>query len=151
MLTYQAFDILYLDEWLQLLNSDLVRKHLLEHPRFTRDTLIDWLHEKINEDREPGCRLRVVHAHGKLAGWCGIQSEAGAYEVALVLSPNNWGYGREVLNEVVVWARELGHKQLFAHFLQSRPQRKALTRLFGEPIGASTIKNHVFNTYRIEI
>lgn len=151
MLTYHAFDASPAEEWIDLLNSDLVRKHLIQHPQFTTETLKIWLQSKIKEDLEPGCRIRAIHSDGKLVGWCGIQFESSNYELALVLSPKYWGHGREAVNQVIKWAQELGHKQLLAHLPQTRPQTKALERLFGQPIGASNIQGHVFNTYRIVI
>ena len=102
-------------------------------------------------DQTPGCRLREIQCGGRLAGWCGIQFESGDFEIALVLAPAYWGRGQEVVSELKKWARELGHRQLLAHFPHSRPQTKALSRLFGQPIGESKIKEHVFVTYRIEI
>lgn len=150
-LTFSALDTPAHKEWLNLLNSESVRKHLLKHPIFDEGTLKDWLQDKIAQDRKPGCRLRAVQLEGKLAGWCGIQKESGGYEVALVLSPKYWGRGREILEVIVSWAREMGHQQLLAHLPQTRPQAKALARLFGDPIGVNTIQNHRFNTYRIEI
>jgi GNAT superfamily N-acetyltransferase len=128
-----------------------VRKHLIQHPQFTAESLDDWLESKATEDQTPGCTLREIHCDGKLAGWCGIQFESGDFEVALVLSPAYWGRGREVVNEIRKWAREMGHKQLLAHFPQSRQQVRALTKLFGQPIGTSNIREHVFITYQIDI
>ncbi|WP_428398655.1 GNAT family N-acetyltransferase [Marinobacter salarius] len=139
------------EEWLELLNSSLVRKHLIQHPQFTVETLGDWLDSKATEDQRPGCRLREISCSGQLAGWCGIQFESGAFEAVLVLSPAYWGRGREVVSEIRKWANEMGHNQLLAHFPHSRPQAKALTRLFGQPVGVSNIKEHVFVTYRIKI
>ena len=151
MLTYHTIDTSRTEEWLQLLNSDLVRKHLIQHPRFTMETFGIWLQSKIKADQQSGCILRAIQSDGNLIGWCGIQIESGDYELALVLSPKYWGHGREVTNQIVVWAQELGHKQLFAHLPQTRPQTKALERLFGKPIRVSRIHENVFNTYRIEI
>lgn len=151
MLTYHTFDTSPSEEWIELLNSDLVRKHLIQHPKFVAETLEIWLQSKIREDQGPGCRIRAIHSDGKLVGWCGIQIESGNYELALVLAPEYWGRGREVINQVIKWAQELGHKQLLAHLPQTRSQTKALERLFGRPIGISKIKGHVFNTYRIAI
>ena len=151
MLSYQTFDTSLAEEWLELLNSDMVRKHLLQHPQFTPESCITWLQMKITEDQKPGCRIRAIYSDGKLAGWCGIQIESGTYELAVVLSPQYWGHGREVKNQVIKWAKELGHKQLYAHLPQTRPQTKALARLFGAPIGVSNIQNQFFNTYRIEV
>lgn len=151
MLTYHTLDTSPTEEWLELLNSDLVRKHLIQHPQFSTENLRTWLQSKIEKELEPGCRLRAIHSDGKLIGWCGIQVESDNYELAIVLSPKYWGHGREVMNQVIKWARELGHKRLFAHLPQTRPQAKALVRLFGQPIGVSNIQEHIFNIYRIEI
>lgn len=151
MLTYHTFDTSPTEEWLDLLNSDLVRKHLIQHPQFTTKTLRIWLQSKIKVDQYPGCRLRAIHSDGKLVGWCGIQIESGNYELALVLAPKYWGRGREVMNQVIKWGQELGHKQLLAHLPRTRPQTRALEKLFGQPVGVSDIQEHVFNIYRIEI
>ena len=137
--------------WFELLNSDVVRKYLVRHPQFTDATFHEWLEGKIAVDQTPGCRLREVHCDGKLGGWCGVQLESGEFEMALVLSPTCWGRGQEIVKEIIEWARELGHKQLHAHLPQSRPQTKALNKLFGPPVGVSHINGDVFSTYRIEI
>ena len=151
MLSYQTLGSSPTEEWLELLNSDLVRRHLVQHHPFTVESFDGWIERKVTEDQTPGCRLREIHCGGRLAGWCGIQFESGAFEIALVLSPAYWGRGREVVNEVKEWAREMGHKQLLAHFPQSRPQTKALTKLFGQPIRVTNIQEHVFVTYCVEI
>ncbi len=151
MLTYHNIDSSSTEDWLELLNSDLVRKHLVQHPVFTTDTVTIWLKSKIKVDQEPYCKVRAIQSDGKLIGWCGIQLESGEYELALVLSPKFWGHGREVMKQVKLWAKELGHTQLFAHLPQTRPQSKALESLFGKPIRASNIQGNNFNTYRIEI
>jgi len=77
--------------------------------------------------------------------------ESGDYELAIVLSPKSWGHGREAMNQIKLWAQEFGHKQLLAHLPQTRPQTKALEKLFGKPVGITDIEGTVFNTYRIEI
>jgi len=151
MLTYHSFDASPTEEWIELLNSELIRKHLIQHPLFTKEILAIWLQSKIKEDQEPGCRIRAIHSDGKLVGWCGIQIESNNYELALVLSPNYWGHGREAINQVKKWAQELGHTQLLAHLPQSRSQTKALKRLFGQSIGETKIEGHDFDTYQIEI
>ena len=151
MLTYHTFDTSPTEEWLELLNLDPVRKHLIEHPKFTTETLESWLQTKIKADSEPGCILRAIRSDGKLVGWCGIQMESGDYELAIVLSPKSWGHGREAMNQIKMWAQEFGHKQLLAHLPRTRPQTKALEKLFGKHVRITNIQGNVFNTYRIEI
>lgn len=151
MLSYHEFDSSLAEEWIKLLNSELVRKHLIQHPPFTTESVKVWLQSKIKEDQESGCRIRAIHSNGELVGWCGVQRQSGNYEIALVLSPAYWGRGREVAKQIIKWAQELGHNELLAHLPLTRPQTKALERLFGQPIGSTNIHGHIFNTYRIEI
>lgn len=151
MLTYHALDTSTESDWLTLLNSEAVRKHLLPHPLFTEETLRVWLNHKTTEDAQPGCRVRAIQFEDKLVGWCGIQLESGHYELALVLSPDYWGYGREVMKQMMQWAQTLGHSSLLAHFPKTRPQTKALERLFGQPVGEYRIEGCVYNTYQIDI
>ena len=111
MLTYHHFDAALTEEWLEFLNSDLVRRHLIPHPLFTPESLRAWLQPKTEANQVPGCRVRAIQSGGELAGWCAIQFELPA----------------------------------------TRPQSRAITKLFGNPLGVSTIHGHVFNTYPIEI
>ena len=151
MLTYHEFYTSSTEEWVELLNLDMVRKHLIKHPMFTTESVKVWLQSKIKMNQERSCILREIRNEGKLIGWCGIQIESGDYELALVLSPKYWGHGRDAINQLKIWAQELGHNQLLMHIPQTRPQKKALERLFGKPIKVSNIKDSIFNTYRIEI
>ena len=128
-----------------------MRKHLISHPRFTPQTFEAWLAEKVIAGKAPGCRLREIHEGGKLAGWGGIQCEAGEFEVALVLAPTSWGGGHEIVTTIRRWAREMGHAYLLAHFPESRPQARALKKLFGQPIATHQIDETVFVTYRVEV
>lgn len=151
MLTYHPLEASSAQEWLELLNADRVRKHLVAHPRFTPRTLDAWLRTKTEQDQQPGCRVRGIRNGGTLVGRCGIQHEAGGYELALVLSPDSWGLGREVLVGLKAWARELGHQQLLAHLPRTRPQTRALARLFGQPTGVTEIAGCTFDPYRIDL
>lgn len=151
MLTYHAFTTEPTAEWLALLNDERVRHHLLEHPLFDEASLAKWLSNKIAADQQPGCRLRAIRAGASLAGWCGIQFESGSYELALVLSPNHWGRGRQVVHDVLTWALELGHSHLVAHLPTTRPQVRALARLFGNPIANTFIEAQRFSTYHVDV
>lgn len=151
MLTYHDLDTPSEAQWLELLNAESVRRHLLQHPQFTSASLQTWLQSKIREDQRPGCRIRAVLSDGELAGWCGIQLETDGHELAIVLSHRFWGHGRQVMNQVVAWAQEMGHRQLLAYLPTTRPQTRAIGKMFGEPVGVRNIQGHEFNTYRIMV
>jgi len=151
MLSYHSIDSVSAVAWLELLNSERVRKHFLQHPLFTAETPASWLKSKIAIDQTLGCRLQAVFSDGNFAGWCDIQRESGEYEITLVLSPDSRGHGRQVMRQVLKWARELGHRNLLAHLSRSRPQTQPLAKLLGEPIKTSTIQHTLFCTYCITL
>lgn len=150
-LTYHSLQASPADAWLALLNSTTVRRHLLPHPPFTAESVNDWLTSKSRADQVPGCRVRAILSGTELVGWCAIQQESGSYELAIVLSPKYWGHGRMVMNEVLGWARELGHTHLFVHLPTTRQKTRAISKLLGDPVAATVIHDHAFNTYRIEV
>ncbi len=116
-------------DFLTFLNNQKTRKHLIKHDQFTIESATDWINSKIAVDSTQGCRVRVVMCENKLAGWCGLQCEAGKYEIAIVLDDKFWGLGKQVFQQVMTWAKELGHKEIFIHLLHTRPRYKFLHKM----------------------
>lgn len=108
------------DQWLNIVNDEKVRKHLMPHPKFDEVLLEQWLSEKLMEDRKPGCRVRAVMVGEQLAGWCGIQESEGGYELAVVVAPKFNGLGLRVYADLMTWAQELGHQRVIIYFLHTR-------------------------------
>jgi len=115
-------------DWLSCLNSEQVRRHLVDHPDFDMDSVSHWLEKKQRIDRLPGCRVRAVTLGGKLAGWCAIQPDGDAFEMALVLTADYWGTGLRVFTDMMVWAQALGHARIRLQLLETRPVYRFLTR-----------------------
>ena len=76
---------------LAVLNEAPLRKHLVDHACFDKDSVQEWVREKRRLDALPGCRVRGILVDGKLAGWCGIQPDGHGFELAIVLSQRAWG------------------------------------------------------------
>lgn len=128
-LRFVTLDHFAADAWMTLLNQDRVRAHLMAHPRFDPANIQQWLQAKIRLDTQPGCRVRAVMLDDRLAGWCGVQAEGDHYELAAVIDPACWGIGRTVLRQLLVWAGELGHREVALHLLQTRRRYRYLERL----------------------
>lgn len=137
-------------EFLPVLNKRSTREHLVDHDLFNLEMVTDWIQEKIEVDAAEGCRVRAIKVKNTLAGWCGIQLEEGKYEIAIVIDDSYWGIGKQIFREIMRWAKELGHKTIFIHFLHSRPEYKFLKKL-SKNVYESELMGSKFMTYELEI
>ena len=113
---------------LALLNKQKTREHLVPHAQFDLTMLAHWVEGKLRVDATQGCRVRGVTVDGAVAGWCAIQFENDAYELAIVLDDAFWGLGVQVFKGMMGWAAELGHDRIVLHLLHTRPEYRALKR-----------------------
>lgn len=128
-INYLTFNEVQPKDFLPLLNSQKIRKHLIAHELFTVETLAQWMHSKIEVDNTQGCKVRAIIYKDELVGWCGIQLEEGKYEIAIIIDDKVWGLGKKVFQDMMGWAKELGHHEIFIHFLHTRPEYKFLTKI----------------------
>ncbi|MFA0814063.1 GNAT family N-acetyltransferase [Microbulbifer epialgicus] len=137
-------------ELLTILNEQKIRKHLIEHAYFDVASLRQWVENKIKIDLLPGCRIRAVYINGILAGWCGIQPDDKGFELAIVISQKFWGSGTLVFKELMRWAKELGHKEVLLHLLESRPEYRILKRVATQ-VHKTELLGRSFTTYYIGV
>jgi hypothetical protein len=126
---YLRFNEINPSDFLPLLNSQKIRKHLIEHELFTIATLTAWMNSKIEVDATPGCKVRGIICEGELAGWCGIQLEDGKYEIAIIIDDKFWGLGKKVFQDMMCWAKEFDHDEVYIYFLHTRPDYKFLKKI----------------------
>lgn len=135
---------------MDLLNTQKIREHLIEHELFNSESINAWINSKKKVDATNGCKVRAIIYNHQLAGWCGIQYESGKYEVAIVINDKYWGIGKSVFNEILYWAEELGHNELELHLLESRPKYKFLQKI-SKNVYETEIKGRKFITYQVEV
>lgn len=134
---------------LPILNCERVRRHLIEHEIFTPHNVKLWKEEKILVDSMPQCRVRAVLCHNDLAGWCGIQAEDnGEYEIAIVLHPAFWGLGKPIFTDLLGWAREMGHQEIYIQLLNSRRTYRFLQHM-AKSVSQSHWQGHHFTRYKL--
>ena len=133
-----------------LLNKHRIREHLIEHKLFDSNTIKSWIQEKCEVDCTDGCRVRGIVSNNSIAGWCGIQFEDDKYEIAIVLDDKFWGIGKKVFNDTLSWAKELGHNEVFIHFLHTRPEYKFLRKI-SKNVFETEIFGNKFTTYQIPL
>lgn len=138
------------EELKNILNKGKVREHLVSHEDFDKRNLIAWIDEKIEMDARLGCKVRGIKVNGKAAGWCGIQFEAGTYELALVLDDEFWGIGTVVFKELMLWASEGGLNSVVLHLFHTRPKYRFLKNM-AIRVYQSMIFGQKFTTYELKV
>jgi len=138
------------DEFMGIVNQDSLRTHLIDHPYFDETSLQTWMEEKNKIDAMHGCRIRAVYVGGVLAGWCGIQPDDNGFELAIVISQKFWGFGIPIFKRLMFWAKELGHKEILFHLLESRPEYKVLNKM-STKVHKTELSGRCFTTYHVAV
>lgn len=133
-----------------LLNRKKIREHLIDHRLFTVDTVKHWVRKKLEESALPGCRVRAILADNQLAGWCGLQLDGNKHEIAIVIDEGHWGLGRRIFQDVMGWARELGHEVVLIHLLHTRPEYQFLRKI-AKSVYKSEVLGNEFTTYELTV
>jgi len=149
-LEYLRFNKININDFKTLLNKQKIREHLIEHELFDQNTVASWIAEKIEMDNIQGCKVRGIYSNKTLAGWCGIQLEEGKYEIAIVLDDSFWGIGKSVFNDMIGWAKEFGHDEVFIHFLHTRPEYKFLHKI-SKNVYETELHGNKFTTYQLAV
>ena len=88
---------------------------------------------------------------GRFAGWGGLQPEAGDADLAIVLHPRYWGYGKPIYDRLLTHA--FGPMNLDAITILLPPERtrtRAVLRLGFEPDGEVELCGVRFLRYRLQ-
>jgi ribosomal-protein-alanine N-acetyltransferase len=87
---------------------------------------------------------------GSFAGWGGLQPEGNDVDLALVLHPTYWGYGKTIYDHILARAfGELGLTSVTVLLPPSRGGAHAVKRLGFTPDGQTTISGQRFLRYRL--
>ncbi|MBY6064266.1 GNAT family N-acetyltransferase [Pseudidiomarina sediminum] len=149
-MNFVALDKLDPSTFLPLLNDAVVRKHLVGHEPFTLETVQEWVQEKLCIDAMDGYLVRAICVADELIGWCGIQPDHNEAELAIVLAPTHWGYGRRVFEYLMDCSRTFGHRYVVFHLLDSRREYKAL-RKFANDVFQTRLMGRNFTTYKLAV
>ena len=138
------------NDFLSFLNKQKIRDHLIEHALFDIHSVTAWINSKVDVDAIDGCRVRAIVCNEQLAGWCGIQLEDDKYEIAIVIDEQFWGLGKTVFQDMMGWAHEFGHNEVFIHFLHTRPDYKFLQKI-ATKVYATDMLGSKFTTYQLAV
>lgn len=151
MIKYKELNKVKKLEFIELLNKQSIRKHLINHPNFNRKMFDKWLDEKIAMNNISGCKLRAIYSNDTLAGWCGIQYENKKYEIAIILDDKFWGIGKTIIfKKLINWAKELGHQTICINFFHTRKKYKFLEKIALNKY-ETTLFGEKFITYELDL
>lgn len=139
------------EDLLELMNKSQVIQHMpLAKKTFDESDLQKFVAAKEGHWEEHGFGPWAFYVDGVFAGWGGLQMEGGDVEIAIVLHPKFWGYGKEIYKRIIKEAfEERGFKSIILLFPPSRSRVKGLERLGFKRDGELLIEGHKFLRYRL--
>lgn len=147
---FVSFDKVTPEDFLPVVNDESLRKHLIDHAYFDSVSIREWINGKEQVESMAGCRVRAVFIGGMLAGWCGIQPDDSGFEIAIVIVKEFWGFGVSIFQDMMFWAKEMGHKEIRFHLLETRPEYKSLERK-ATKVQKTELWGRIFTTYFISV
>src|SRR5436309_14430334 len=136
----------------RLVNDPRVRRHMpLTGGEMSEAEIGEWIvgKERIWEDH--GFGPWGVRIGGEFAGWGGLQPWDDEVEVALVLKPELWGWGRPIFERFVEHAFEhLALTHVLAAVPPTRGKGRGLLRLGFSFVGTATVEGQAFLVYRLD-
>ncbi|CAN5268535.1 hypothetical protein BH10PSE19_BH10PSE19_00850 [soil metagenome] len=115
---------------IKLLNDPLVKRHMpLSAEDFNEKQYIDFIAAKEAIWKEHGFGPLAYFIDDEFAGWGGIQPDEDDFELALVLAPAYWGYGRKLYIDLIQEAfMELNLNSVTILFPPSRTRIKGILK-----------------------
>lgn len=137
---------------IELMNHPLVARHmpLLKVP-FTEEDCDAFIARKEQLWAEHGYGPWGFLIDGRFAGWGGLQPEDGNADVAMVLHPNYWGYGKALLERVLKYGfGNLGLESVTIMLPLSRQSDRTMVRLGFQFEEQVELDGKPFRRYRLD-
>ncbi len=138
-------------EIIRLMNNPLVRREMpLTKDNFNEADCAAFVAGKERLWAEHGFGPWAFLVEGKFAGWGGLQPEAGEADLALVLHPDYWGWGKRIYDKIIGKAfGEMGLESVVIFFPPTRTRVRGILRLGFEPEGEVELYGERFIRYRL--
>ena len=136
---------------MRLVNDPRVQRHMpLAGNEMGEADVHTWVRDKERYWDELGFGPWGIRIDGTLAGWGGFQPFNGDVEIALVLMPEFWGWGRAIFLRLQQYA--FGELELSHVVVALPPTRgvRGLLRLGFRLVDTADIEGHPFVVYRLD-
>ena len=112
----------------------------------------NWIRHKIESSENSPFKVQSVWINENFAGWAGIQVDNEDYELAIVLSPNNWGAGKILFQKLINEFEDSEvDKNLYIYLPLTRNTRQIAERFNLEEIGYFELNNISFTKLKINV
>ena len=140
-----------INDLLDLLNHPDVLRHMpLGQATMSLSQCQQWVEDKEAHWAQHAYGPWALMVGDKLAGWGGLQDEAGDADLAVVLHPSFWGYGRQIFLELVHEAfEERGFPCITIHLPLTRRKLQWLERAGFQADGKVSLDGAIFNRFRL--
>lgn len=117
---------------------------------FDEEKCIAWVKGKEEQWTKYGYGPWAFLVDGKFAGWGGLQYEEGDADLAVVLHPQYWGFGKQIFDEIIKKAfTEMGFESITILLPPTRKKLKGIYLLGFKSDGEITISGEHFIRYRL--
>lgn len=139
-------DSVNVDELHRVLSNPRISRHLpLFDPNIDIDWVKNWVKSKISQWDDPRLGPYAVLVAGKVVGWAGYQPDGDCAELAIVLEPDAWGIGKEVIESVSQRWQEFGDNRKRVFYLPTTRNLQSIsTRFEVDYVGEFEISGHKF-------
>lgn len=137
---------------IDLLNHPLVKKYMpLSLPHVGEKEYSDFINAKEAIWTTHHFGPQAYLKNGTFIGWGGLQPDDGDFELALVLHPDYWGYGKHIYKELIEYAfQELKLPSVVIYFPPTRTRIKGLLRAGFQKDGETAFSGCQFIRYRLK-
>ena len=150
-ITFHSFAEVSLSEWKVLLNDSIVNRHMpLASTLYTEASIAEWVVGKDRQWNENGYGPWAILIDGKFAGWGGFQKEDYGSDLALVLKPEFFGFGKQVFDALVASRHSLGIDAIYILLPNSRRKLAAIRQLGFTHDGSIEYDGHNFQRYKLQ-
>lgn len=140
------------DSMIQLLTHPSVQRHMpLSTSSFGEKEYATFIAAKEKIWEKHGFGPSAYFVDDQFIGWAGIQPDEGDdFEIAIVLSPQYWGYGKQIYKELIQYAfAELKLPSVTILFPPSRTRIKGILKAGFIEEGEVLIDGERFFRYRL--
>ena len=136
---------------IELMNNPKVVKHMpLASSKFDDKAYKKFIEEKETIWKKYGFGPFGFIIDKNFIGWGGLQPEQNDIEIAMVLNPNYWGYGRKIYERIINSAfHELKLKSIIILLPPSRKHIKGILKLGFKREALLKIDDVLFYRYRL--
>jgi RimJ/RimL family protein N-acetyltransferase len=150
-LVFKHLSEIDINEIVALNSNPTVHRHMpLAEEDYDEEKARAWVSSKERQWEEHGYGPWAFEIDGRFAGWGGLQYEKGDADLALVLHPDFWGFGKMIFDAILEYAfGKMGLKSVTIQLPPSRHHDRIVERLGFLPDGEVEVYGKRFLQYRL--